>query len=132
MWLRFRKSMASLRPPARVFPKDQYSIHMTRDHVTQRVGIAVRRGLRYDINPDVTPLSANHLRSGADITLHVGGSDLRLLAVHLKKGCREKSMAKARSQPCQELRDQLGPLMDWIAARQSEAVPFLILGDFNR
>jgi hypothetical protein len=53
---------------SKVFPKDQYSIHMTRDHVLQRVGIVVRRGLHYDINPDFTALGANHLRSGADIT----------------------------------------------------------------
>src|SRR4051794_37349509 len=68
---------------SRLFPRDQYSIHMTRDRVTQRVGIAVRRSLRYDSNPDVTGLGLGHLRSGADITLHLGASDLRVLAVHL-------------------------------------------------
>jgi endonuclease/exonuclease/phosphatase family metal-dependent hydrolase len=117
---------------SKVFPGDQYSIHMTHDHVVQRVGIAVRRGLQYDINPDVTALDAHHLRSGADITLHLEGSDLRVLAVHLKKGCRDVPMPKARSQSCQELKDQIGPLTDWIAERKTEAVPFIILGDFNR
>ncbi len=71
----------------KVFAKDQYSIHMTRDHVLQRVGIVVRRGLHYDINPDVIALSPNHLRSGADITLHLGNHYLGVLAVHLKRGC---------------------------------------------
>ena len=117
---------------SKVFPRDQYAIHMTRDHVVQRVGIAVRRPLRYDANPDVDALSANHLRSGADITLHLGGSDLRVLAVHLKKGCREVPMAKARSLSCEELRDQLPILTAWIAARRLENLPFVILGDFNR
>ncbi|HEY1412894.1 MAG TPA: endonuclease/exonuclease/phosphatase family protein, partial [Rhodopila sp.] len=92
----------------------------------------VRRGLHYDINPDVTALGGHHLRSGADITLHLGGADLRVLAVHLKKGCRDVPMAKARSEACQELKEQIGPLADWIAARKAEAVPFIILGDFNR
>jgi endonuclease/exonuclease/phosphatase family metal-dependent hydrolase len=119
-------------PASKVFPKDQYSIHMTRDHVMQRVGIAVRRGLHYDINPDVTALSTNHLRSGADITLHVGGQDLRVLAVHLKRGCPGTPMPKAKNPACRELKDQIGPLTDWIAARRTEAVPFVILGDFNR
>src|ERR1700733_6042431 len=50
---------------SKVFPRDRYSIHMTHDHVIQRVGIVVRRGLHYDINPDITELGANHLRSGA-------------------------------------------------------------------
>jgi endonuclease/exonuclease/phosphatase family metal-dependent hydrolase len=117
---------------SKVFPKDQYSIHMTRDHVLQRVGIVVRRGLHYDINPDVTALGANHLRSGADITLHVGGQDLRVLAVHLKTGCRDTPMPKAKSPACRELKDQIGPLTDWIEERKTENVPYLILGDFNR
>jgi endonuclease/exonuclease/phosphatase family metal-dependent hydrolase len=117
---------------SKVFPRDRYSIHMTRDHVVQRVGIVVRRGIRYDTNPDVTALGLNHLRSGADITLHLGASELRVLAVHLKKGCREIPLAKAKSRVCDELRDQIPPLTDWIAARRQEGAPFLVLGDFNR
>jgi endonuclease/exonuclease/phosphatase family metal-dependent hydrolase len=105
---------------------------MTHDHVVQRVGIVVRRGLHYDINPDVIALASHHLRSGADITLHLGGSDLRVLAVHLKKGCRDVPMPRAKSQTCQELRDQIGPLTDWIAERKTEGMPFIVLGDFNR
>jgi endonuclease/exonuclease/phosphatase family metal-dependent hydrolase len=117
---------------SKVFPKGQYSIHMTHDHVIQRVGIVVRRGLHYDINPDVTALDTHHLRSGADITLHFGGSNLRVLAVHLKRGCQGTPMAKAKSPACRELRDQIGPLADWITDRKAEEVPFIILGDFNR
>jgi endonuclease/exonuclease/phosphatase family metal-dependent hydrolase len=117
---------------SKVFSRDQYSIHMTHDQVVQRVGIVVRRGLRYDINPDLTALGTNHLRSGADITLHLGSSDLRLLAVHLKKGCREVPLAKAQGRACEEFRAQIPPLTDWIAARRQEGSAFLILGDFNR
>ena len=117
---------------SKVFPRDRYSIHMTHDHVVQRVGIVVRRGLHYEINPDITELSAHHLRSGADITLHLATSDLRVLAVHLKTGCRDASLKKAKSSVCDELRNQIAPLSDWIAARQQEGIPFLVLGDFNR
>lgn len=117
---------------SKIFPRERYSIHMTHDHVVQRVGLVVRRGLRYDINPDVTALGANHLRSGADITLHLGGSDLRVLAVHLKKGCRDAPLAKAKSHVCEELRDQVFVLSDWITTRQQDGVPFMVLGDFNR
>lgn len=116
----------------KVFAHDQYSIHMTHDHVVQRVGIVVRRGLRYDINPDLTALNGHHLRSGADITLHLGTSDLRILAVHLKKGCREVPLPDAKSRVCEELRAQVPPLADWITARREEGVPFVVLGDFNR
>jgi endonuclease/exonuclease/phosphatase family metal-dependent hydrolase len=117
---------------SKVFARTEYSIHMTHDHVVQRVGIVVRRGLHYDINPDLTALNGQHLRSGADITLHLGDTDLRILAVHLKKGCREVPLPDAKSRVCEELRAQIPPLTDWIAARRQEGVPFVILGDFNR
>jgi endonuclease/exonuclease/phosphatase family metal-dependent hydrolase len=119
-------------PASKLFPRDQYSIHMTHDHVIQRVGIVVRRGLKYDINPDVTALEEKHLRSGADITLHLGSTDLRILAVHLKTGCRNQSLDNTGNRACLELRDQIPALQDWIAARQAEHAAFLVLGDFNR
>jgi endonuclease/exonuclease/phosphatase family metal-dependent hydrolase len=117
---------------SRLFPRDQYSIHMTRDRVTQRVGIAVRRTLRYDVNPDVTGLGLGHLRSGADVTLHLGTANLRVLAVHLKKGCRSRRVLHSGGLACQELLDQAQLLAEWITARRQDGVPFLILGDFNR
>jgi endonuclease/exonuclease/phosphatase family metal-dependent hydrolase len=116
----------------KLFPRDLYSVHMTGDHVMQRVGIVVRRGIKYEMNPDVTALSANHLRSGADITLHLGSSDLRVLAVHLKTGCRNQSLPKAHDRTCQELRDQVPIVAEWIAMRRQEGMPFIVLGDFNR
>ncbi|HVY15566.1 MAG TPA: endonuclease/exonuclease/phosphatase family protein [Rhodopila sp.] len=116
----------------KLFPRQDYSIHLTHDHVVQRVAIVVRRGLHYDVNPDLTGLAEHHLRSGADITLHLGDQELRILAVHLKKGCREVPVPRMRSRACRELREQLGPLTAWIAARKQEGVPFLVLGDFNR
>ncbi|HUN43554.1 MAG TPA: endonuclease/exonuclease/phosphatase family protein [Acetobacteraceae bacterium] len=120
---------------ARLFPADHYSIYMTHDDVVQRVGIVVRRGLAYDVNPDVTALDVDRderLRSGADITLHLGAARLRILAVHLKTGCHEASLYGHPRRSCVELREQIRPLQAWISARQQEGVPFLVLGDFNR
>ena len=122
---------------ARIFPPDRYSIHMTRDHVVQRVGLVVRRGLPYATNPDVTSLSIpdhghNALRSGADITLHLASGPLRILAVHLKALCKRDSLAHSHRPACTVLRAQLPPLQAWIAARQAEGVAFVVLGDFNR
>ena len=120
------------RAASKLFPRDRYSIHMTRDHVVQRVGIAVRRTLHYDVNPDVTELSKDHLRSGADITLHLGTHDLRVLAVHLKTGCWRQPLPKTQSQACRELLEQEAPLQGWISARKAAGEAFIILGDFNR
>jgi endonuclease/exonuclease/phosphatase family metal-dependent hydrolase len=117
---------------SKLFAHDTYSIHFTHDHVVQRVAIAVRRSLHYEVNPDVTDLAQRHLRSGADITLHLPSGDIRILAVHLKKGCRDTALAHANSSACEDLKEQVGPLTDWISARTGEHMPFIILGDFNR
>ena len=99
---------------ARVFPPDRYVIHMTDDHVVQRVGLVIRRGIDFTANPDVTTLDPPHsgLRSGADITLHLAGATLRILAVHLKTGC------------------HYSPLRH--SSRRAEGVAFVVMGDFNR
>ena len=118
---------------ARVFPSDRYSIHMSHDNVVQRVGIVVRRGIHYSVNPDLTRLDvspAAQLRSGVDITLRLQ-SPLRVLAVHLKTGCIDQSLS-ARRMACVELSEQLPPLLDWIRARRTDGIAFVILGDFNR
>jgi endonuclease/exonuclease/phosphatase family metal-dependent hydrolase len=122
---------------ARIFPPDRYSIYMTGDHVVQRVGLVVRRSLHYDINPDDAELALPgpppaHLRSGADITLHLAGGPLRVLAVHLKTGCQRDPLTRSHRPGCKELAAQLPPLQAWIAARKAEGVPFIVLGDFNR
>jgi endonuclease/exonuclease/phosphatase family metal-dependent hydrolase len=117
---------------ARVFPTDQYSIHMSHDHVVQRVGIVVRRGIHYDVHPDVTDLDLRgDLRSGVDITLQLQ-PPLRVLAVHLKTGCFDARLSGRKNRSCAELREQLPSLVDWIRARHAEGIAFAILGDFNR
>ncbi len=124
------------RNAAAVFAPGAYALHLTADAVTQRVGFAVRAGLRFTANPDlvgldVYPDAKYRLRSGADITLETPGGKLRLLAVHLKTGCREDRPG-APSYQCATLLRQLPVLQGWIAQRQAEGVPFVLLGDFNR
>ncbi len=119
---------------ARVFPPDQYSIHLSHDNVVQRVGIVVRRGIHYDVHPDLTGLElglGRQLRSGVDITLLVQ-PPLRILAVHLKTGCLDERLSNRTRRACAELRAQVLPLIDWIRARRTEGVAFAVLGDFNR
>jgi endonuclease/exonuclease/phosphatase family metal-dependent hydrolase len=119
----------------RVFAPETYSIHMSRDRVRQRVGVAVRRGLSYDVNPDVTAIALDpvaHLRSGVDITLHPGSGSLRVLAVHLKQGCQYLVFGRSPHTVCVTLMSQFDVVSQWIAARRDEGMPFLVLGDFNR
>jgi endonuclease/exonuclease/phosphatase family metal-dependent hydrolase len=122
---------------ASIFPPDQYDLYFTDDHVVQRVGFAVRHGIRVHRNPDVTALDlyANaqfHLRSGADLTLDLPGGPLRLLGVHLKTGCHFDRLETSQRPQCVTLRGQIPVLQGWIAQRRAEGVPFILLGDFNR
>ncbi|MCC6717321.1 MAG: endonuclease/exonuclease/phosphatase family protein [Acetobacteraceae bacterium] len=122
---------------ATIFPPPDYVLHFTRDRVVQRVGFAVRRAWHFIANPDlvalnVTPGARNPLRAGADITLVLPGGRLRLLAVHLKTGCREDRLDRSSRPQCHLLRLQLAALQGWIAQRRDEGVPFVLMGDFNR
>lgn len=121
---------------ARVFAPDRYVVHITQDNVTQRVGFAVRRGLTFTANPDLVGLSlpdqGSRLRSGADITVRMPGGLLRILNVHLKTGCNRDSLNSRARPQCETLRAQLAPMQGWMAERQRELVPYVILGDFNR
>ena len=122
---------------ATVFAPNRYTLHFTRDRVVQRVGFAVRQGLRFTANPDlvalnVTPNAPRPLRAGADITIEQPGGRLRILAVHLKTGCREDKLDRSPRPQCDQLRQQLIALQGWIAQRRQEGVPFVLMGDFNR
>lgn len=122
---------------AQVFPPERYAIFTTQDHVVQRVGIAVRRGIPVVRNPDLVgldiyPTAEHRLRSGADITLDLPGARLRLLAVHLKSGCNHARLSSDSGRVCDTLHRQIAPLQGWIAQRREEGVPFVLLGDFNR
>ena len=118
----------------RVFPADLYHLVLSKDRVTQRVAIAIRRGIRYDPHPDV-PLTSDpnaRLRSGVDVTLNLGAQRLRLLAVHLKQGCQNPRLDRAQGRDCQTLFGQATPLRAWIADRAATGEAFVVLGDFNR
>ena len=118
-----------------VFPRDLWSVHLTRDRVRQRVGIVVRRGIPYDVNPDITAIALDpmaRLRSGADITIHPPGGSLRILTLHLKQGCQYLSLGPAPKTTCLTLLSQLDVVNEWIAARRDEGAAFIVLGDFNR
>lgn len=122
---------------AQVFPPERYRIHITQDSVVQRAGFAIRTSIRFTANPDLTALDLYahakfHLRSAADITLNLPGGPLRLLAVHLKSGCRSGTLGDPRDPACRTLGGQLPHLQTWIAARAAEGTAFVMLGDFNR
>jgi endonuclease/exonuclease/phosphatase family metal-dependent hydrolase len=122
---------------AALFPPDRYTLYFTDDSVVQRVGFAIRRGIKVHRNPDLTgldvyPQAQFRLRSGDDVTLELPSGPLRLLGIHLKTGCQRDHLAGSTRQQCVTLRRQVPVLQGWIAERRAEGVPFVVLGDFNR
>ena len=99
-------------------------------------GIAVRAGLEYTRNADVSALAAGSRfrRWGTDVTVTRGGESLRVLSVHLKSGCwsaREDGHT-SRESDCETLREQMEALTDWVAERREAGEAFVVAGDFNR
>jgi endonuclease/exonuclease/phosphatase family metal-dependent hydrolase len=97
----------------------------------QRTGFAIRKGLRFDRQPDLAALQLGDpdLRSAVDVIVRPAGAEpVRLLSVHLKSGCNAGNEREA----CPVLFQQVPVLERWIDARAAEPVRFAVLGDFNR
>lgn len=121
---------------ARVFDPGHYAFFFPAEQDVQRTGFAVRRTLRVTQNPDLEALDLHprarfSLRRGTDITVEAGDQRLRLLSVHLDKGCRDAPLASP-GRDCESLSRQAAILAGWAAERRRESIPFAILGDFNR
>lgn len=97
----------------------------------QRTGFAIRKGLAFERQPDVTALQLGDadLRSGVDVIVRPRGTQpLRLLSVHMKSGC----SAGDSNAACAVFFRQVPVLEQWIDARANEGMRFTVLGDFNR
>jgi len=132
---------------ARVFNPSRYTIVMEQrpgaasgscggkqlgqQFIRQAVGFAIRKGIAFDRNPDVTALQLGNpqLRSGVDVRVRAPGHQpTRLLAVHLKSGCFQGD----RAQACGVLQQQVPVLEDWIDRAAVGPDRFIVLGDWNR
>lgn len=126
---------------------DSYDYYFSTKDWVQRVGVAVRKSAGSFVKAvEYKALDVGRVRYGMDITLSKDNKDIRLLAVHLKSGCFDKSIAskdlaempetkeseKKTKNDCITLAKQVEPLELWVDERAKEETPFIILGDFNR
>ncbi len=105
--------------------------HPDQAFIRQAVGFAIRKGVAFDHNPDVSSLMLGNpqLRSGVDITLKAKDhAPIRLLGIHLKSGCFAGSDGKA----CPTLFQQIPMVEAWIDAAAAGSTRFAVLGDWNR
>lgn len=97
----------------------------------QRTGFAIRKGLVFERQADVTDIQVGNpdLRSGVDLVVRpASGTPLRVLSVHLKAGCASGD----KNEACPVLFQQAPVLERWIDSRAAEGTRFAVLGDFNR
>ena len=132
---------------ARIFPADQWIVVMSKRPETARsgtcreapsqairrqaVGFAIRRGIPFTRNNDVSDLGLGDpdLRWGVDVTLNLP-TPIRLLGVHLKSGC---NAGRDPSDKDCEISFRQAPIVeDWIDARARSDEHYAVLGDWNR
>lgn len=105
--------------------------HPEQTFIRQAVGFAIKKGITFDRNPDLTALELGNpqLRSGVDIRVTAPGHQpIRLLAIHLKSGCFQGD----RAQACGTLLQQVPVLEKWIDTAAGGPDRFAVLGDWNR
>ncbi len=117
---------------ARVFPATEYDFFFSDRNNVQRTGFAVRKEIDVVADEDFTALALDgSVRRGTDITVRVGGQDIRMLSVHLKSRCFDAPLT-TNNRHCRKLNQQVPILELWIDNRSEEGVTFVVLGDFNR
>ncbi len=136
----------------RVFPASDWQVEVSRrppaengpacwDRPQARLGhlatgFAIRHGVQYRRNGDLTTLGAGDAfqRWATDIVVTSQDRELRLLSVHLKTGCwgAGQDGDSGSAETCATLRGQIEELKAWADTRRAQAQPFVILGDFNR
>lgn len=131
----------------RIFPSADYQVLMSQRYFDDGAdggdiytAIAIRResGIEVVRQEDLMGLaiadSAGYsTRAGAAALLEYEGQQFWFLSVHLKSSCSHVENADTSLRDdCQLLWKQMDPLVGWIEARQSEGIPFIIAGDFNR
>ncbi len=123
-----RRASTGSGPPCRGRPSSRLG-HLA-------TGIAVRAGIDYTRNADVSALAvgSRYRRWGTDLTVTRGGESLRVLSVHLNSGCwgTDEDDRESRAATCATLRMQMQSLADWMAQRREAGEAFVIAGDFNR
>ncbi len=125
------QEVASREALALVFPSAEYAYHLAERGGAQRSGFVYKKRLKVIAHPDLGELAVGDLRAGADLSVFVGGREVRMLSVHLKAFCVTGALTRD-DKDCRKLRAQVPVLEGWIDARAREGKPFVVVGDFNR
>ena len=127
---------------------EHYDFYFSSRESTQRVGVAIKKSAQLTVLiEEYKALDVNDVRYGLTVNLTRNGKQLTLLALHLKSGCFEYSLAKSsidvmpwgnskatkKKLACTLLASQKKVLEQWQHQQQSNKnATYIMLGDFNR
>ena len=128
---------------------EHYDFYFSSRESTQRVGVAIKKSAQLTVLIDeYKALDVNDVRYGLTVNLTRNGKQLTLLALHLKSGCFEYSLAKfsidtmpssnskaeKKKLACTLLASQKKVLEKWQQQHQqsNKNAAYIMLGDFNR
>jgi endonuclease/exonuclease/phosphatase family metal-dependent hydrolase len=141
------QEVASLEAVALLFPLEQWQIIMStrpdnepylckgsgRLSTQQKVAFAVNK--RVNVNKVMSikalGLEKGGLRYGLEIEVESDFGLMSLLNVHLKSGCFVDNLLISDRKACQILSLQAPIIDNWIADKEVQGKPYIVLGDFN-
>ena len=119
----------------KVFDSAEFALEISSRNHSQNTGFAIRTGLSYERQPDLTGLDYSGKgdgRYGTHVALDLGGTKIDLLSVHLKSYCFSNNEDKREKDDCFKLNRQVPVLESWIDERLQLGRHVIVLGDFNR
>nr|WP_269783545.1 HAD family acid phosphatase [Marinibactrum halimedae] len=133
----------------RVFPKKEWDVIISprpdtepydcreagQKSTTQRVALAIRKGVGYDYDPDDNfeeiTVGNKGLRYGVVVKLTDTIPATELMAVHLKSGCFVSDYTDSDREACTLFSQQVPLVDEWMESHFEDGTPFVMLGDFN-
>lgn len=116
----------------RIFRRE-YDFYFRTQGNTKNAGFAVRRGIT--VNQSQSFYAGLGIKmwgiQGTDITVDVDGQEIRMLSVQLREGCWHDEI-DPKKKACRILKQGMKSIKSWIDSRESEGIPFAIMGNFNR
>lgn len=113
---------------------DKYKVQRLVIAWKKAIGTQVDCSTERDLSLPANPVEKQP-RPGLAVTIKVGGTELRILNVHLKSSCVspfDGGKLEGNKSDCQILQQQLTPIENWIEAQATADVKFVLMGDFNR
>ncbi len=125
------QELEGVKAAKRVLSPNEYEFHFSNRSAKQKVGFAIRKGIKWKPKADLLALNVGRVRNGVVVTINPDSNPVDILAVHLKSFCFDKPESD-KSKACAKLWKQVPVVEEWIDSHTANGKPFIILGDFNR